>query len=506
MTATASSSPRAGAFRGRSPWVVIIVVLVVVAGLGFIKLNLPFHNDQATFANYARMMDQGATLYRDVWDPKQPGIFYFFLAGGRLFGFSEAGFHLLELIYLAAGGFVGALWLRRRLLHGNVAFWYPILTAGWFFFLARHHDPGQVEILAGPLILGHLILSLPSTNASNQQKLSAGRLIAAGICVGLLGWLKLLLMAIPAVVAIVAALATGRQSPKPVQSAFRFLGWQLVGVAIPLLGMVVWFAANGVLDTLWFTFVTYPLSIIGDKTDTVLHKLVFRSVVIYLPLLFLGAIALVKRKNYPTSRTLFLLASTAIVVSAAVVLVQTWWTYQATLALFPAALLAVFGLDQVIESPPRRRAVLTLLALLTLIPAVVVEGPRLAEGVNHRFGYGGNVVEYQSAVEPVYGRLTEALESVDIGPGDTVFGTDNRTAWLADRPQAIPISPWLTARGTSDLNAEAMEQLRQSPADWIFVDNWADNLTSTAQLRALLESDYRMVAETDDGEWWVPDR
>ena len=506
MTVKATGSPRAEASGGRSLWVIVIVALSVVAVLGFMKLNLPFHNDQATFANYARMMDQGATLYEDVWDPKQPGIFYFFLAGGSLFGFSEAGFHLLELIYLAAGGFAGAIWLRRRLINGNVAFWYPILTAGWFYFLARRHDPGQVEILAGPLILGHLILSLPSTRAGKDQSSSAGRLIAAGLCVGLLGWLKLLLVAIPAVVAIVAALTMSRGSPRPVRSIFRFLGWQLVGVAIPLLGMVVWFAANGGLDTLWFTFVTYPLSIIGDKTDTVLHKLIFRSAVIYLPLLFLGVIALMRRRNYPTSRTLFLLASTAIAVSAAVVLVQTWWTYQATLALFPAALLAVFGLDQIVESPPKLRTPLTLLAILTLVPAVVVESPRMVEGLNHRFGYAGDTLDFQSALEPEYGRLADALERVDIAPGDTVYGTDNRAAWLADRPQAIPISPWLTARGTPDLNAQAMEQLRQSPADWVFVDNWAESLTSTEQLRGLLESDYRLVTETDHGEWWVPDQ
>lgn len=501
MTSTVSSVRETSGRNRRSAWILAFVV-VLVTGLGILKLNLPFHNDQATFANYARMMDQGATLYEDVWDPKQPGVFYFFLAGGRLFGFDEAGFHLLEVIYLVAGGVVGGLWLRRRLINGNVAFWYPLLTVGWFYLLARRHDPGQVEVLAGPLILGHIILSLPAARAGAHAKPSAGRLLAAGILVGLLGWLKLLLMAIPAMVAVVAAVATTRGDPHRIRSAARYLGWQFLGVAIPLLGMVVWFAATGVFDSLWYTFVTYPLSVLGDRTGTVLNKLAFRTFVMYLPLATLAVVALAKRARYPKSRTLLMVASVAVAASAAVVLTQTWWTYQANLALFPAAILAVFGIDQIVEMSRGRRLALSLVVLGTLIPALIVETPRVMEGVEHRFGFAGNARAYQSAVEPEYAALLDALDEIDLARDDVVFGTDNRVVWLSERQQAIPISPWLATRGTPDLTAQAIEQLEETPADWVFLDRWARGFESTAEFRELLETDYRLVTETDQGEWW----
>src|SRR5215212_5376856 len=75
------------------------LVLFLIGLLGWLNLNQIFNGDQALFTVYAAEINQGALLYRDVWDIKQPGIFIFYLVGGRLFGFNESGIHLFELIY-----------------------------------------------------------------------------------------------------------------------------------------------------------------------------------------------------------------------------------------------------------------------------------------------------------------------------------------------------------------------------------------------------------------------
>src|SRR5262249_7866699 len=68
--------------------------LAIVAALGASRLEQPFHGDQAFFTVGAQKLAHGAVLYRDFWDFKQPGIYWFYEAAGRLFDFSERGVHL----------------------------------------------------------------------------------------------------------------------------------------------------------------------------------------------------------------------------------------------------------------------------------------------------------------------------------------------------------------------------------------------------------------------------
>jgi hypothetical protein len=55
------------------------IVLLLVGLCGLLNLNEMFNGDQALFTVYASEMNQGAILYRDIWDIKQPAIFVFFL-------------------------------------------------------------------------------------------------------------------------------------------------------------------------------------------------------------------------------------------------------------------------------------------------------------------------------------------------------------------------------------------------------------------------------------------
>lgn len=89
---------------------------------------------------------------------------------------------------------------------------------------------------------------------------------------------------------------------------------------------------------------------------------------------------------------------------------------------------------------------------------------------------------------------------------DVVYGTDTRIVWLSGKQPAIPISPLLATHGTPGLATQSVEQLLNSPADWIFVVDHTDFTESTPQLRGLLESDYRLIAETSLGQWWTPVR
>ena len=72
---------------------------MIVGLIAALSLRDGFSGDQALFLIYSKAISNGAILYRDVWDIKQPAIIFFYLIGGKLFGFTEIGIHLLETIY-----------------------------------------------------------------------------------------------------------------------------------------------------------------------------------------------------------------------------------------------------------------------------------------------------------------------------------------------------------------------------------------------------------------------
>ena len=146
------------------------LVLAAIVVLGLVNLPQPFAWDQAMFTIGARELASGAVLYRDYWDPKQPGMFAFYWLGGRLFGFSEAGEHIFELLVMLTFGaaliqIVGSRYGRWM---GRSA---ALLSVGLFFSCCSDSLHSQIECVAGlPLLLAlvfaaYVLPSLPKPKA-----------------------------------------------------------------------------------------------------------------------------------------------------------------------------------------------------------------------------------------------------------------------------------------------------------------------------------------------------
>ena len=89
--------------------VLVAVLAAAVAALALWPVTAG--NDQALFVYYASLLRQGATLYTDVWDNKQPGIFAFYAAAGALFGDGWPAARLGYALWLgAAAGVIAAIW------------------------------------------------------------------------------------------------------------------------------------------------------------------------------------------------------------------------------------------------------------------------------------------------------------------------------------------------------------------------------------------------------------
>ena len=77
----------------------VVAVLLVIISVGLIQSSTVLGGDQSLFVVIAQLLDSGKTLYKDLFDYKQPGIFLFYLLAGKTFGWSDIGIHLFELGY-----------------------------------------------------------------------------------------------------------------------------------------------------------------------------------------------------------------------------------------------------------------------------------------------------------------------------------------------------------------------------------------------------------------------
>ena len=80
----------------------------------------PLGIDQSLWASAVRGMSRGQLLYRDVWEQRPPGIYWVYLAGFHLFGWTASTVAWLDILAAAAttlsalGDRPPAQWSARR--------------------------------------------------------------------------------------------------------------------------------------------------------------------------------------------------------------------------------------------------------------------------------------------------------------------------------------------------------------------------------------------------------
>jgi hypothetical protein len=507
MTRSTTPSPAATRLRaggpseastGRTPWLALSIALVLA--LGSLTVHYPFTLDQSVFATFARMMQDGAVLYRDIWDPKQPGIFYYFQAAGRTFGYSEAGTNVFHLLWLTGGALVGAKFLERRLLRPPLSAAFPVLAVGYYYLLAGSGSLGQVEAVAGPLLVLYLVLAHPAMVGER----SATRLFVAGFVAGTVGWFKLFLLAVPASMAVAAALTLMLRRKDGGARPFRYLGYQALGAAAGIGSLVVWAAVNGNLDLLWFTYVEYPLEIVQDLPLSRLRPLILRAITIGAPVAVFGVFALARAVRDDARRAYVAMALTWFAMAILVILPQTWHSYHVDALFFPAALLVTEGLDAVVERFGVRGGVIGVVAALILAtPGVAtLAGPLVAAQVNHAAGYGANRAALKSELNHWYAPTMEALEAIQPGEGDTIaaLGNAGLVVYHSGLDQGIRLQPYQAERRIEDAIGE-VDTMR--PTWFLLPERGPDvPLSSYRELEEALERGYELAGTVELGTWY----
>ncbi|MGD1876963.1 MAG: hypothetical protein ACFB13_05615 [Kiloniellaceae bacterium] len=440
---------------GRYPQVleacVYCFAFAVVAALGAVNLYYPFGPDEAIVYHGAKLMDQGAIYYADYWDNKQPGLYWFYLLAGRLFGFSEFGIHLLELLWMLAFAVVLMVTLRGAFRQRWLSALVPVATIGVYYGFAGESELTQLEFIVSlPLFL----LALCLVWAHRHPTAMPALYLASGLLAGVVVAFKLLLA--PLCVALwLVALAYHLKAHRPglVVLVLRAVVPASAGVAIVLGAIVLLYVRWGHLEDLLWTAFVYPTRALeyapkASKTRLVTAAAFFFS--LFAPWAFFalcGVIQWVRRHRDLLSALMF----TWLVGAIVLFLVQrvSWWQYHTLLFLFPAGFFAVLGIDRLSEwfggvdarSVVRHAALAGVLALTTTAslgePFLRKAQPLLSSV----FITGRSIEDYQSQVGVTdrYGHLRRGVDflwSPDALPGPIYVVGNAMVYEFANRPAA----------------------------------------------------------------------
>jgi uncharacterized MnhB-related membrane protein len=498
-----------------SPWLLALGVVASVVLLGLTRVADPFHGDHALFLRYATAIDRGDVLYVDVWDNKQPGIFWFYLVGGRLFGYSEVGVRLFELAYQAAFAVVLVVALRGWLRAWWLAVLAPIATIGAYYAMTGPRHLTQPEaIVAFPLFLALWLSAAPRATVRGRRLAWFG----AGVCAALVIAIKLVFAPIVAI-GWLAALWTAESDDAARRSMLDRVLPSVAGLAL-VVGVVVGLSAvQGALPAFTWTSLVYP-AIASAEVPLAAFSRLAGSLAWYAlagaPWLVLALAAGVRwrgrRQEWLAVQMLVWL-----VVGAAVILVQkfSWWEYHFVLFMVPVGLLAVRGADGLIAAvrPSARGLVSVVLVLVLFATPVAVTVARVWRagfepvGILGSLGDEATVREYQRRRSPTYESIwqsTAFLRGSDALPGPIYVVGDPLYLQASGREQAIPTHGWSWEMLLqSQWDALATELSDAAPA-YVFLDDDLAAMVADRSPATLvwLARDYQRLTADPDGVWF----
>jgi dolichyl-phosphate-mannose-protein mannosyltransferase len=161
-------------------WYAAALFVVIAAGL--IRVEMPLNGDQALFLAYARRFDEGLQLYVDLWDVKPPAVFAFYYLGGSLFGFTDRGIHLFELLWMVVLAIAMILGLRPHLRQPWLAAVAPLAALGSYYGSCSFQEQTQIESLVNlPMCLSVLALAAAGRSAASRSNYAALAGVAAAV-------------------------------------------------------------------------------------------------------------------------------------------------------------------------------------------------------------------------------------------------------------------------------------------------------------------------------------
>ena len=356
-------------------WQALVLLTLFVIGLS--KFADPLGGDQSLFLIGAHAIRNGATLYRDFWDLKQPGIYVFYYLATAFGSYSPIAVHFFELSYMLVFALVQMLTLRTSHTFRSVANIAPIMTIGYYFISVGSFEQAQVEsLVAFPLYVASWCTYAGSRTDHSRKAL--GLYFIAGLASAIVLIFKFIFLPLLVIVLVLALY----KSHKHFFTYIRAFGTIAIGVALPLLGMLIYFATRNALSQAIETWFALPPRIVAElphESTTILWGGIRWFVHRFAGLFFLALLGM-----YSALRTRpdgFAIATLAwLICGIGVILLQvtSWFQYQWLLIATPLGLFAALGVHTAgklasAKSPWITRLLVTIvIGLSFLVPATLL--------------------------------------------------------------------------------------------------------------------------------------
>jgi hypothetical protein len=325
-------------------WNALALSLVVLAGA--LCLAMPFWGDQALFTVFARELTQGAVLYRDLFDIKQPGIFVFYAFGGLLFGFNEVGIRLFELVYWLAFSVFALVTLSPYFTTRWGAALVPVFTIVVYYLYAGLLDLTQIEILvAFPILVAWWLIDQAQPGTHRGYR----RYAAAGLAAGAVVLLKYLYLLIILALLWYAGLRSVRRG-FPIADIQRSIAVFLLTLVVPLLIVVAYFAAQGQLGRIWWAYfeMAPAAHLMRPRGFEYLIAGARRFMIGHAPILILavfGCVYVMRLRARPQLDLVVGMVLWGASGAVAFIVLQGWPEYKWPLFTVPLGILAVVGVE-----------------------------------------------------------------------------------------------------------------------------------------------------------------
>lgn len=235
--------------RDPDAWLRVLCWVVIVTS-ALLILTFSFGRDQGIYALVGEGILNGKAPYRDVWDFKPPGIFFIYGAAQGLFGKTMMAPRLVEVLALL--GMVACMRRMTGVLFDNktVGLLGGALAALIHVQLDFWHT-GQPETFGGLLTLVGLMLT-----AEPRKRRNVLVPLAVGVLFGCAALLKPPLGGGALVCAAYLAKRERTQGETLGRSLLSAL-WVALGLSLPMLLCLAWFAAKGALGDLYWTLAEF---------------------------------------------------------------------------------------------------------------------------------------------------------------------------------------------------------------------------------------------------------
>jgi hypothetical protein len=498
-----------------------VLVLGVIVLIGLIHLPCPFGGDQALFTIGALKISNGAVLYRDFWDLKQPAFYGFYVLAGSLFGFDEIGIHTFELLYMALFSLVLMKTLKGYYTNPSMVGLVPLLTVGTYYGVSEPWHLTQVEVLVGfPMFLSLWFASEPSSSARFQT-----RFFLSGVMGGIVLLFKLMFLPMIAAFWFTTLINATLSKREAFLSTLIRIGVPVVlGMAVPLLIVVGYFASNNTVGLLYWTTFEYPAQLMRDPpyTNPVINGLRW-FISQCAPLIALGCIGAYVSLSNRRDRLLTVNLVLWLILGLAVILLQRFsrWDYHYLLLLVPLGIFSVKALDIFWEKlkamglpvnswSGHMAGILGLVLLFSpVLNSLAKRGFALA-----RSGFAltrEQRLQYQSIFNYTFNIYIEALEEVrflsEPGslPGDIYIGGEQIYYFLSGRNQAIALNGWGLELWLPSQSTRLTRELAEARPPYIFLMTGYVNLISEKSpgTARFIDENYLILRTSNRGVWYV---